>query len=112
LEPHFGLEATGTTLDSVSRLLYVLMDRPVVNKTGLTGRFDIKIEFARPEGTPVWRPAGEPVGRNAPPAEASDEPAGPSIFTAFEKQLGLKLEPARGPRDFYVIDHVERPSGN
>jgi bla regulator protein BlaR1 len=109
--PNLGLEATGTNLDSVSKLLYIILDRPVINQTAITGRFDINIEFARPEGTPVFRPAGEPSSPPTPPAD-SDEPPGPSIFSVMEKQLGLKLEPARGPRDFYVIDHVERPSGN
>jgi len=110
--PNFGLEATGTTLDSLSKLLYIILDRPVINQTAITGRFDINIEFARPEGTPVFRPAGEPVPPPTAPAEASDEPAAPSIFTAFEKQLGLKLEPAKGPSDFFVIDRIEKPSEN
>jgi len=67
--------------------------RPVINKTGITGRFDIHLEF-----TP---------DRNA------DKPdAGPSIFTALQEQLGLKLIPAKGPGEFLVIDHVERPSEN
>ncbi len=108
--PDLAIHAKGATLDSLFRLLYVLMDRPIIDRTGIKGRFDMDFEFARPEGQPVWRPAGDPPP--SPPAEAASEPAGPSIFTVFEKELGLKLEPAKGPRDFFVIDRVERPSGN
>jgi uncharacterized protein (TIGR03435 family) len=47
-----------------------------------------------------------------PPAEASDVPSGPSVFTVFEKQLGLTLVPAKAQQGFLVIDRVERPSKN
>jgi uncharacterized protein (TIGR03435 family) len=106
---NIAVEATGTTLDALIKLLFLVMDRPVVDRTGIQGRFDISIEFARPEGRAAFRPPGEPA---PPPEEPSDEPAGPSIFRVMEKQLGLKLEPARGPREFFVIDGIERPSGN
>lgn len=110
--PNFAVEATGTNLDSLFKLLYLVLDRPVINRTGIKGRFDISMEFARPEGRAVFRPVGEPVSPHARPADPSDDLAGPSIFSVLEKQFGLKLEPAKGPRDFLVIDHVERPSGN
>jgi uncharacterized protein (TIGR03435 family) len=84
------------------------LDRPVIDKTGVDGIFDFHLEFVPDQNTPGFllqlrRPAG--------PAP-SDDPAGPSIFTALPEQLGLKLEPTKGPGEFLVIDHVERPSDN
>lgn len=110
--PNLAVEASGSTLDSVLKLLYLIMDRPVIDRTGISGRFDIRFEFARPEGQPVFRPAGEPPPPPTPPADTPDVAPGPTIFTVMEKQLGLKLEPSRGPRDFFVIDHIERPTAN
>ncbi len=78
-----------------------LLDRPVIDKTGIPGMFTFHVEFAFDDSTPGLRPA------------PSDEPGGgPSIFTAVQEQLGLKLEPTKGPGDFLVIDSVERPSEN
>lgn len=72
-----------------------LLDRPVIDKTGLAGLFNFTLTY-------------EPETAAAP-----DEPStGPSIFTAVQEQLGLKLEPAKGPADFLVIDSVDRPSEN
>jgi uncharacterized protein (TIGR03435 family) len=54
-------------------------------------------------------------GGDAPPAPNSDagnNSGGPSLFTALEEQLGLKLESAKGPEDVIVIDHIEQPSAN
>jgi uncharacterized protein (TIGR03435 family) len=77
----------------------------VIDNTGIAGRFDIRVEFAR-EGTAL---AGIRV--NGPPA-ASDPTGPPSIFIAIQEQLGLKLESGRGPVDTLVIDHIDRPSEN
>jgi len=73
-------------------LLQRYLDRPLIDKTGLAGRFNLHLQFARD-------------------LSASDTPA-PSIFTAVQEQLGLKLEPAKGPGEFLVIDSIERPSAN
>jgi len=78
----------------IARTLEGGAGRPVIDKTGLTEKFDFHIEYV-PDG--------------APPSDDPD--ALPSVFTALQ-HLGLKLEPVKGPRDFLVIDHVERPSEN
>ncbi len=99
----------GATLDYFSRQLLSLLDRPVINKTGISGRFDIHLEFSR-EGT---RFAAMPLMRNSDGAShASDSGEASSIFTAVQEQLGLKLEPAKGPVEVVVIDRVERPTEN
>jgi uncharacterized protein (TIGR03435 family) len=105
--PNMSLEAQAATLDDITILIGRLVDRPVVNKTAIAGKFDVRLEFAI-EGTTMKMPPADPAGI---PAQPSTDPAGPSIFTAIER-LGLKLEPAKGPGDFLVIDHVERPSAN
>jgi uncharacterized protein (TIGR03435 family) len=79
------------------------LDRPVIDKTGLTGRFQFHLEFAPDETTPVFGPTS---GGDATSS------AGPSIFTALQEQLGLKLESSKGLGDVVVIDSVERPSEN
>ncbi len=82
-----------------------VMGRPIVDKTGLSGRFDIRLEFA-PD-----TPAPNASGEAAAPPNTPVVPAGPSILEAFQ-QLGLKLEPGKGSVRILVIDHVERPSEN
>jgi uncharacterized protein (TIGR03435 family) len=73
--------------------------RPVIDQTGLTGAYDIHLELENL------------VGSNAPIGAASDPP-GTSIAVAIRKQLGLQLDPGKGPHEFLVVDHVKRPSGN
>ena len=91
-------------LSEFSKLLNLALDRPTVDRTGILGRFHLHVEFSPDEATP--RLLGIPGG-------GTDDPAGaPSIFTAMQEQLGLKLVPAKGPAEFLVVDHVERPSEN
>ena len=82
------------SMSSVATVLSRYMQALVVDQTGLAGDFTVKL---------VWSPHDRPI----PDAER-----GPSIFTAVEEQLGLKLESRKGPMDVLVIDHVEQPSEN
>ena len=77
-----------------------LLDRPVVDQTGLTGRYDFTIEFAQPQRT------------GAEPDAAQSAPAGPDLLEAAREQLGLRLKPGKAVLSLPVIDHVERPSEN
>jgi len=85
---------TKTHMDDVVRVLSSAMDRPVLDRTGLTGFYDLTLEFARD------------------PAAAVAESNAASIFTAVQEQLGLKLESSKGPIEMFVINGVDRPSAN
>jgi uncharacterized protein (TIGR03435 family) len=112
-----GSSATGGKIDagvmrmaarmcSMSDLAHDLkefVDRPVLDKTGLTGSYDFKLDFS-------FVGLGGMLGRMAP----AEEPTGaPSLFSALQDQLGLKLEPRKDTMDFLVIDHAdEMPTDN
>jgi uncharacterized protein (TIGR03435 family) len=80
--------------DFVLGMQFFVDDRPIIDQTGLTGRYDFSFRY-----TPDESHSTEP------------NPA-PGMFTAIQEQLGLKLEPIKAPIDVFVIDHVERPSEN
>jgi bla regulator protein blaR1 len=104
----------GVTLESFATGLTRVMDRPVIDRTGLSGLYDFHVEFSPDESMPAFMPAGVMKGYEGPPrlTDIPTDPSGPSYFTAIQEQLGLKLEPARGPGDFFVIDSIDRPSEN
>ena len=95
------------SIDEFSKRLTLRLDRPVIDKTGVTGLFDVHLEFAPDMSTP-----GLVAGGAGPTTDASEPTAGQSIFTAIQKQLGLKLQAAKGRREFLVIDSAEKPSDN
>ena len=92
----------------LASMLAQVVQRPVIDRTGLIGGFDFDVRWtpdtlpARPPGTP----ADQPFRMNG----VEIDPNGPSIFTAIQEQLGLKLESTRGPVDVLVVDHIERPT--
>ncbi len=89
-----GIRFTNNDMGDFARMLDYLLEKPVVDKTGLTGKFDF---FLR------WTSSEAPV---------SDPAAPPNLFTAMPEQLGLKLDPVKAAADVLIIDHVERPSEN
>jgi uncharacterized protein (TIGR03435 family) len=89
------LQMTNVTLKDLALMMKVFLDRPVVDQTGLQGRYDFQLEYTFDEL------------RATPDANAA-----PSVFTAVQEQLGLKLEPTRLAADVVVIDKVERPGAN
>jgi uncharacterized protein (TIGR03435 family) len=99
-----GLPGHSVTMgDLVAFIGRVFLDRLVIDKTGLTGSYDFDLKFAA-EGT-LLAPPG-------PPPSGVDANELPDFFAAIQQQLGLKLEPAKGPVETIVIDSVERPSEN
>jgi uncharacterized protein (TIGR03435 family) len=99
------LRAVGTPISGLESLSRIL-GRTVIDKTGLTGTYDMKAE---------WTLDDNQLANITPPGaprSTSPDNAGPSIFTAFQEQLGLKLESQKGPVEVLVIDRAEKPSEN
>ena len=105
------LEGGKIGMEQLIGALSGLLGRPVIDKTGFKGTFDVKLDFS-PEGTRMAgiRGLGPPPG--APPEAGNTDNAPPSIFTVIQEQLGLKLESQKGPGEILVIDHAEKASEN
>jgi uncharacterized protein (TIGR03435 family) len=86
-------------------------DKPLVDRTGLAGRYDFTLIWTPGENEfPQFRRTG---GFNPAPNDGLDSAkAPPNLYKAFQEQLGLKLTPTKGPVDIMVIDHAEKPSPN
>ncbi len=86
---------TNSTMGDFAGLLRGFLNHPVMDQTGLTGKYDFTLKWAREDAQP-----------NA------DTKGLPGLITALQEQLGLKVESSRGPTDVIVIDHIEKPSDN
>ena len=100
------LSGGGFPITEFSRTLSQFVQRIVIDRSGLTGTFDIDLTWT-PDQMPQGAGGAPPPG--APPLPPID-PNGPSIFTAVQEQLGLKLDADRGPVEVLVIDRVDRPT--
>jgi uncharacterized protein (TIGR03435 family) len=103
------LTAQAVPMTSLANMLSQQLHRTVLDKTGLTGKYDLELNWTPDQGSdPMFKgPEGSPQRGDAAP-----DASGPSIFTALQEQLGLKLQSAKGPVETLVIDHVEMPSEN
>jgi len=100
---HAGFIAAGdATIDILAKMLSGEFRCPVHDETGLTGKYDFKLD---------WTPDSD-ASPDAAPAGMSSPATGASIFTAVTEQLGLRLEPKRGPVQVYVVEKIERPAEN
>jgi uncharacterized protein (TIGR03435 family) len=102
------LQAQAARVDGLLPLLSNETGRTVVDKTGLSGNYDFTLMWTSDPSAGGERPQGSGAGDIAQPPGDN----GPTLFTALEEQLGLKLEPTKGPVDVLVIDHVQMPAGN
>jgi uncharacterized protein (TIGR03435 family) len=93
----------GTMSDFTDFLQMLVLDKPVVDQTGITGRFDANVTFT---------PELYMFNGNPPKLTASDVPDAPDLFTAMQQQLGLKLSAEKTQVDVIAIDQVEKPSPN
>jgi uncharacterized protein (TIGR03435 family) len=102
---HVLLPARNVTIAQFASMFQrAVVDRPIVDKTGLSGRYDFDLEWTRDETQ---------FGGLIPLAPVDNSvPQKPDLFSALQQQLGLRLQPSRGPVDVIIIDRVERPSEN
>ena len=96
-------------IDFLRGALSNMRGRTGVDKTGLTGRYDYTLNWTPDEGMPP--PVGQPGGA-VPGGEAPADAGGPTLFTALQEHLGLKLEAQKGKVDVIVIDHIDQPTEN
>jgi bla regulator protein blaR1 len=101
-----SIEANGVPIDAFIQGLSQQLGRPIVDKTGMKGFYDIKLQWTPELGVGLVKPGGPDP--DPPLADASS----PSIFTAIQEQLGLRLDSAKGPVDILVIDSVQKPTEN
>jgi uncharacterized protein (TIGR03435 family) len=109
----FGFAASGVQFAVLDSLLAEILGRPVIDKTGIKGDYDFKIVYSR-EGLPGNGPVPPPPGADGGPGPNPSDPR-PSILTALQEELGLKLESARGlalplPRKLFGANLIGRPS--
>jgi uncharacterized protein (TIGR03435 family) len=90
------LLASAVTMTQIANTLNRAVDRPIVDRTDVKGYFNMRLQFTPDPGAPA----------------ATADAAGPSIFTAIQEQLGLRLEPSKNPMEVLVIDNVQKPTEN
>jgi uncharacterized protein (TIGR03435 family) len=100
-EPGTILMSQASSLTEFANAFRLVLDRPVIDRTGIPGMFNFHMQFAGSVGATALKQDG-----------VAADPAGPSIFTAIQEQIGLKLEATRGLAEFLVVDRVERPTAN
>jgi uncharacterized protein (TIGR03435 family) len=103
------MQGDAVTMARLTEVLGMVVGRPVVDKTRLTGTYDVVLDFS-PEGIGPGPKGPAPGGAGGNPAEApcDSNDSGPPIFTALQKQFGLRLESRRGPLDLLVVESVEK----
>jgi len=85
-----------------------VMDKPVIDQTGLTEKYDFNLKWTPDDSQfAAFRGAGAPP---SPPTEDANAP--PTLYTAIQEQIGLKMGPGKAQDDVIVVDHVEKPTAN
>ena len=102
-----SLIGTAITMKQFTTALENILQRPVIDESGFTATFDVRLNWIPDQITPGLLAPGV-----SPPPLPSPNDAGPTIFTTLADQLGLRLQAGKGPVDILVIDHAERPSAN
>jgi uncharacterized protein (TIGR03435 family) len=105
-----SFNAGAASMDQLVSFLSGPLGRKVIDKTGITGLYNISLTWSPDPNQQDFTGLPKPPG--FPPPAQSGENTGPSIFTAIQEQLGLKLESDKGPVESFIIDSVEKPSEN
>ena len=95
------MPAKSVSMPMLAEALTIVLDRPVIDATGLRGKYDFDL---------AWMP--EPDQFDGHGAGVPRDPNAPSIFTAVQEQLGLRLDSRKVPVQSLIVDHAERPAGN
>ena len=98
------IEVRGSTLTQLAQRLSGRVDRNVLDKTGIAGRFNFRLEFTPDPHMPGQAIPAANAGTAADP--------GPDLFIALQEQIGLKLSPDRGPVSYLIIDYAEKATAN
>ncbi len=110
------IEVRGSTMTQFAQRLSGRVDRTIVDKTGIAGKFNFHLEFTPDPymlGQAVPAGRGGNVDNAANPGNPAPSPdPGPNLFVALQEQIGLKLSSDKGPVSFLIIDHVEKPTEN
>jgi uncharacterized protein (TIGR03435 family) len=106
-----SLEGGNVPLGELARVLSNVLGRSVIDRTGISGTYDIHLPFAPDAALQGLPGVGASGGPPALPV-AADPAAGATIFTAIQEELGLRLESTKGPVTVIVIDHAEKPDPN
>ncbi len=105
-----SFSAGAASIDQLVSFLSGPLGRKVIDKTGITGLYNINLTWSPDSSQQDFTGLPKPPGFLPP--QQSGENTGPSVFTAIQEQLGLKLEPDKGPVDSFIIDGIEKPSEN
>jgi uncharacterized protein (TIGR03435 family) len=101
------VQGTAIEVSAFASFLVNQLGRPVTDKTGLSGLFDFKLQ---------WTPGPEQIPGPFTPLGPSDappeDPSRPSLFSALQEQLGLRLESTKGPVEVVVVDSAQKPTDN
>ena len=109
-----NLIGQGVPMSGLAEMLSMLLDRTVFDRTGVEGIYDLKLRWTPESDKPRDHPS-EDIGQRPRSEERElprSDPNGPSLFTALQEQLGLKLESRKEPVEILRIEHIERPAEN
>jgi len=110
------LRGSAASISSMINMLQLYVGGTIIDKTDLKDLFDFAIQFSQeglvsPDGRPMSSPSASIPAPGAPPGAATASDPVPTLFTAIQ-ELGLKLEPAKGPVEVLVVESVQKPTEN